>query len=135
MENMDSETEQMVQEEMECEQEMRLLSMMETHQRRMQKRIRRIKNVPEIEVRKNSKRWLAYYTPKSNKICLRATRSWNYITEDEILKVLIHETTHWAEYLFAIDEPTIIQCVNYYHSLEHNDRLVEKIAFEVSGIM
>lgn len=69
------------------------------------------------------------YHLKDNKIVFKNMKK---ATEDEAIKVLLHEDTHWAEYaVFSEEELDARDWDDTY--LWHDERLIEQIATEVAG--
>lgn len=52
--------------------------------------------------------------------------------EEKSVRVLVHEITHWAQYLF-LDGKGVHRIEAGKRGRARNDRLIERIAYEVSG--
>lgn len=93
-------------------------------------------NLPVPRIVLSSKRRAgssASYSPRYNKIKLRGASR----TPEEIEGFLAHELAHWAQFLAMSPEERTFTAHAYsaeaYSKVPHNERVLEKIAFQMSG--
>lgn len=81
----------------------------------------------------NSKHYyFGRYYPKSGTIGLRLLphdRSWRY--EGVVCETLLHEVTHWAQYLF-LEREEWYDVSDGWQGIPHPERLIERMAEEIA---